>query len=127
MCDVSNDDDSADNDPDETWTPPSAISENEIKQLEATNNDLVNKLQNLEAKYADERQAKYDAERRADIAEKKLEVLQDRLKRETEDNEKLSDRLRQHSEDSNERIKTLQTKLEETESNHQQLIDKHQL
>ncbi|XP_071145470.1 putative leucine-rich repeat-containing protein DDB_G0290503 [Mytilus edulis] len=127
MSDVSNEDDSADNDRDETWTPPSVISENETKQLEATNNELVKKLQNLEATYAEEGQAKYEAERRTEIAEKKLEALQDRLKRETEDNEKLSDKLRQHSEDSNKRIKTLQTKLEETESNHQQLIDKHHL
>ncbi|CAG2184697.1 unnamed protein product [Mytilus edulis] len=127
MYDVSNEDDSAENDQDETWTPPSVISENETKQLEATNNELKKKVQNLEATYAEEGQAKYEAERRTEITEKKLEALQDRLKRETEDNEKLSDKLRQHSEDSNERIKTLQTKLEETESNHQQLIDKHHL
>ncbi|CAC5394874.1 DTX [Mytilus coruscus] len=127
MSDVSTGDDSADNDQDEIWTPPSVISENETKQQEATNDELAKKLQNLEATYAEERQARYEAERRADIAEKKLEALQDRLERETEDNEKLSDRLGQHLEDSNERIRTLQTKLEETESNHQQLIDKHHL
>ncbi|XP_052081518.1 uncharacterized protein LOC127719452 [Mytilus californianus] len=127
MSDVSTGDDSADNDQDEIWTPPSVISENETKQLETTNNELVKKLKNLEETYAEEGQAKYEAERRADIAEKKLEALQDRLERETEDDENLSDRLGQHLEDSNERIKTLQTKLEETESNHQQLIDKHHL
>lgn len=59
----------------------SVISENEIKQPESTNNELIKKLQNLEATYAEERQAKHEAEIRADIAEKKQEALQDRLER----------------------------------------------
>ncbi|CAC5394872.1 unnamed protein product [Mytilus coruscus] len=127
MSDVSNEDDSADNDQDETWTPPSLISENETKNLEATNNELEKKLQNLEGTYEQERRANREAERRADIAEKKLEALQERLERETEENEKLSDRFGQHQEDSNERIKNLKKILEERESNLHQLIDKHHL
>ncbi|VDI79055.1 Hypothetical predicted protein [Mytilus galloprovincialis] len=126
MSDVSNEDDSAENDQDETWTPPSVISENETKQLEATNNELKKKVQNLEATYAEEGQAKYEAERRTEIAEKKMEDLQDRLKKETKEKCLLSKKVIEQEREYDAIIKKLVLELNETKTELLNVPDKYQ-
>ncbi|CAC5381011.1 DTX [Mytilus coruscus] len=126
MSDVSNEDDSVENDQDETWTPPSVISENETKKLETTNNELEKKLQKLEEMYEQEGRAKCEAERRAEIAEKKLVALQERHERETKEKGQLSKKVIEQEEEYDAIIKKLVSELNETKTKLQILPDKHQ-